>query len=113
MWVCLVERKVHIGGYTEGREEISGEFLEKLPFKCTIVSCKYAPPFCNLTLSTKRRGGSYTGCDIFSHHYAPPPRLSGSVDADFILVLPFHHNDLEPDCVGVSTREGNGGQASS
>ena len=23
--------------------------------------------------------------------------LSGSVDAGFILVLPFHHGDLEPD----------------
>ena len=26
------------------------------------------------------------------------------MDADFVLVLPFHHGDLEPDCVGVSTR---------
>ena len=30
--------------------------------------------------------------------------FSGSVDAGFILALPFHHRDLEPDCVGVSTR---------
>ena len=29
---------------------------------------------------------------------------SGSVDAGFVLALPFHHGDLEPDCVGVSTR---------
>ena len=31
-----------------------------------------------------------------------------SVDAGFILALPFHHGDLEPDCVGVSTK-GRGG----
>ena len=29
------------------------------------------PPFCNLSLSTKCRGGLYTGCDDFSHDYAP------------------------------------------
>ena len=34
--------------------------------------------------------------------------FSGSVDAGFILVLPFHHGDLEPDCVGVSMRGGGG-----
>ena len=33
--------------------------------------------------------------------------LSGSVDAGFFLVLPFHHGDLEPDCVGVSTKGGS------
>ena len=41
----------------------------------------------------------------------PPPdrvMLNGSVDADFVLALPFHHGDLEPDCVGVSTRGGVG-----
>ena len=27
---------------------------------------------------------------------------SGSVDAGFVLALPFHH--LEPDCIGVSMR---------
>ena len=32
--------------------------------------------------------------------------FSGSVDAGFVLALPIHHRDLEPDCVGVSTREG-------
>ena len=32
--------------------------------------------------------------------------FSGSVDAGFVLALPFHHGDLEPDCVGVSTRGG-------
>ena len=30
--------------------------------------------------------------------------LSGSVDAGFVLALPFHHGDLEPDCVEVLTR---------
>ena len=30
------------------------------------------------------------------------------MDADYVLVLSFHHRDLEPDCVGVSTR-GEGG----
>ena len=31
------------------------------------------------------------------------------MDAGFVLALPFHHGDLEPDCVEVSTREGGGG----
>ena len=31
--------------------------------------------------------------------------FSGSVDAGFVLALSFHHRDLEPDCVGASTRE--------
>ena len=31
------------------------------------------PPFCNLSLSTKRRGGLYAGCADFSRDYAPPP----------------------------------------
>ena len=31
---------------------------------------------------------------------------SGSVDAGFILALPFDHGDLEPDCVEVSTQGG-------
>ena len=26
------------------------------------------------------------------------------MDAGFVLALPFHHGDLEPDCVEVSTR---------
>ena len=29
-------------------------------------------PFCNLNLSTKRRGGLYAGCDNFSPDYALP-----------------------------------------
>ena len=30
--------------------------------------------------------------------------FSGSVDAGFVVALLFHHGDLEPDCVGISTR---------
>ena len=32
--------------------------------------------------------------------------FSGSVDTGFVRELPFHHGDLEPDCVGVLTRKG-------
>ena len=76
----------------------------------TVVSCKYAP-LCNLSLSTKRRGGLYVGCDIFSRDYAPPASIekimfSGSVHAGFLLALQFDHGDFEPDCVGVSTKGG-------
>ena len=31
------------------------------------------------------------------------------MDAGFVLALPFHHGDFEPDCVEVSTRGGGGG----
>jgi len=43
-----------------------------------VSSCQYRsvpqirPPFCNLSLSTKRRGGLYAGCDNFSRDYALP-----------------------------------------
>ena len=30
--------------------------------------------------------------------------FSGSVDAGFVLVQPFHYGDLEPDCVEALTR---------
>ena len=33
--------------------------------------------------------------------------FSCSVDAGFVLALPFHHGDLEPDCLRISTREAN------
>ena len=36
--------------------------------------------------------------------------FSGCVDVGFVVALPFHHRDLEPDCVGVSTRGGGGGE---
>ena len=111
------------------------------------------PPFCNLSLSRKRKGGLIRGM-TFSLAITPslpvprPHKLkldregfatakaatlskystglsfqqtvlltplantlaidremfSGSVDAGFVLALPFHHGDLEPDRVGVSTR---------
>ena len=32
--------------------------------------------------------------------------FSSSVDAGFVLALPFHPGDLEPDCVGVLTKGG-------
>ena len=36
--------------------------------------------------------------------------FSGSVDAGFILALPFDHGEHEPDCVEVATKgEGGGG----
>ena len=36
--------------------------------------------------------------------------FSASVDVGFVLVLPFHHGDLEPDCV-ETREEGVGGEA--
>ena len=32
--------------------------------------------------------------------------FSSFVDAGLVLALSFHHRDLEPDCVEVSTRGG-------
>ena len=75
------------------------------------MSRKYAPPFATLAL-VQSAGGAYTRDATFSLAITPPldqEMLSGSMDADFVLALPFHHGDLEPDCVGVSTREGSGG----
>ena len=68
---------------------------------CSVL--QIGPPICNLSLSTKCRGGLYVGCEISS---LDQKMLSGSVDAGFILVLPFHYGDLEPDCVGVSAKGG-------
>ena len=33
------------------------------------------------------------------------------MDAGFVLALPFHHTDLEPDSVGVSMRRWGGAYA--
>ena len=33
------------------------------------------------------------------------------MDAGFVLALPFQHGDLEPDSVGVSTKDKNAGRA--
>ena len=51
------------------------------------------------------------GCDIFSRDYNPPPPLnremfSGSVDAGFVLVLPFYHTETLNLTVGVLMRGG-------
>ena len=54
-------------------------------------------------------GGAYMWDATFSVTVTPSldrEMLSGSVDAGFILALPFHQGDLEPDCVGVSTGVG-------
>ena len=58
-----------------------------------------------------RGGGAYTRDATFSfaitssHTFAINREMfSGCVDSGFVLALPFHHGDLEPDCVGVSTR---------
>ena len=55
---------------------------------------------------------TYTRDATFSLAITPPPldweMFNGSVDADFVVALPFYHGDLEPDSVGVSKR-GRGG----
>ena len=74
------------------------------------MSYKYAPPFATLALE-QNAGGAYTRDVTFSFAIMPSldrEMFSGSVDAGFVLALPFHHRDLEPDCVGVSTRVGRG-----
>ena len=79
----------------------------------TVVSRKYAPPFATLAL-VQTVGGAYTRDATFSLAITPSldrEMFSGSVDAGFVLALPFHHGDLQTDCVGVSTREGSGGRA--
>ena len=67
----------------------------------TVVSHKYARPFATLALvlSAGLGGGAYTGGATFSLVITPSldqEMLSGSVDAGFVLVLPFYHGDLEP-----------------
>ena len=53
--------------------------LHLFTFLMFFISCIYRsvpqirPPFCNLSLSTKRRGGLCAGCDDFSRDYAPLP----------------------------------------
>ena len=74
----------------------------------TMVSRKYVrpTPFCNLSLSTERRG-AYTRDATFALTITPSlyrEILSGSVVAGFVLAQPFHYGDLEPDCVGVWMR---------
>ena len=81
-------------------------------FHNTVVSPKYAPPFATLAL-VQSAGGLIHGMQHFLSRLHPPPSfdremLSNSVDAGFIRALQFDHRDLEPDCVGVSTRGGGG-----
>ena len=76
------------------------------------MSRNYAPPFATLAL-VKTAGGAYTRDATFSLAITPPldrEMFSGSVDAGFVLALPFYHGDLEPDCIGVSTRGGVGAE---
>ena len=71
------------------------------------MSRNYAPPFATLALVKPQGGGAYTRDATFSLAITPPldrEMFSGSVDAGFVLALPFYHGDLEPDCIGISTR---------
>ena len=65
------------------------------------------PPFATLAL-VQTAGGAYTRDAIFSLAITLPPpdreMFSASVDAGFFFALPFHHGELEHDCVEVSTR---------
>ena len=79
------------------------------------MSHKYAPPFATLALVQSAGGGAYTLDATFSLAITPSldrEMFSGSVDTGYVLALPFHHRDLEPDCVGVSTRGGGGERTS-
>ena len=63
----------------------------------TVVSRKYALPFATLALVQNAGGGAYTRDATFSLAITPSldrEKFSSSVDAGFILVLPFHHEDL-------------------
>ena len=64
----------------------------------TVASRKYAPPFATLAL-VQSAGEAYTRDATFSPAITPTTPFdremsSGSVDADFVLALPFHHGDL-------------------
>ena len=64
------------------------------------MSHKYAPPFATLALIQNvggRGGGAYTQDATFSLVITPSldqEMFSGSVDAGFVLALPFHHGGL-------------------
>ena len=57
---------------------IHSYYLPRQKKKVTVMSRKYAPSFCNLSLSTKRRG-LYAGCDNFSRDYALPSDKANSI----------------------------------
>ena len=57
------------------------------------------PPFATLAL-VQSAGGAYTRDATFSLTITPfldREMLSGSVDAGFVLALPFYHEDFGPD----------------
>ena len=60
----------------------------------TLSKCSTGLSFQRTVLLTPLVNTLAIDCEMFS----------GFVDAGFVLALPFHHGDLEPDCVGVSTR---------
>ena len=73
------------------------------------MSCKYTPHFATLALVQSARE-AYTRDATFSLAITPSldqEMFSNSVDAGFVLGLPFHHEALEPDRVEVSTRGGS------
>ena len=56
-------------------ENMASVLLKELCWRlllAILVIPQICPPFCNLSLSTKRRGGLYAGCDNFSRDYALP-----------------------------------------
>ena len=76
----------------------------------TTVSRKYTRPFATLAL-VQITGGAYTRDATFSLVIIPSldqEMFSVFVNVGFILALPFHHGDLEPDCVEVSMSGGGG-----
>ena len=69
------------------------------------------PPFCNLSLGTKRTGGLYAGCDNFSREYALPSEkhdslggggVGGGVEAKHKASPNARHRDA-PDASGRLT----------
>ena len=75
------------------------------------MSFKYAPPFATLAL-VQSAGGAHTWDATFSLAITPSldrEMFSSSVDAGFVLALPLHHQDLEPNCIGVRRGGGGGG----
>ena len=77
----------------------------------TVVSRKYAPSFVTSALVRSTRGGAYMQYAMFSLAITPSHTLA--INRKWLAVLwmlpsfcalPFHHGDLEPDCVGISMR---------
>ena len=77
---------------------------------CTVVSRKYAPPFATLAL-VQSAGGAYTRDATFSLAITPPPPSIEKCRAVLWMLTSFLHciPPRRPDCVGVSTREGERG----